>query len=250
MAKTSGGKQMSMLVRIAMAAALSVGVAGMAAAQGAGVLKPRQLVTQFSCAEARDLEASLGKVASLSADTRRELEIVWTTCAAQQHNQDHPDQLQVVLVAPAASAPATQNKTYVATVRLADGDGVREFCGKAGASVATDAGPVSCESFVGGAKAALIVFAPASVGGGAVTARVLALAGSGDPDHHLAYETERVAKLTRASAAQGMQATLEHPMLQVAANGGVATLSGNGGLLIHTTKCMATMGFGAGCPNR
>jgi hypothetical protein len=240
---------MSTLIRIAMASVISA-AAGAAFAQGPGVLAPRQLVTQFSCADARDLEASLGKVAAMSGDERRELEIVWAACAAGQHNQDHPDQPQAVLVAPSSSAPATQNKTYVTTVRLADGEAIRDFCEKAGGQVAAGGAPVSCESFVRGAKASLIVLAPASASGVAVTTRVMAVIGSGDPDNRLAYETGRVAKMTRETAAQGVQAAIDHPLLQVASNGGVGTLSGNGGVALHSTKCMLTMGFGNGCPNR
>jgi len=240
---------MSIFIRIAMAGVMSA-AAGASLAQGPGVLMPRQLVTQFSCADARDLEASLGKVGPMSGDERRELEIVWSACAAGQHNQDHPDQPQIVLVTPSSSAPATQDKTYVATVRLADGEAIRDFCEKAGGSVAAGGAPVSCESFVRGAKASVIVLAPASVGGPAVTTRVLALIGSGDPDHKLDYETGRVAKATRGSAATGAQAAIDHPILQVASSGGVRTLSGNGGLALHSTKCLLTMGFGNGCPNR
>jgi hypothetical protein len=242
---------MSIFIRIAMAGVMSA-AAGAALAQGPGVLMPRQLVTQFSCADARDLEASLGKVGAMSGDERRELEIVWAACATGQHNQDHPDQPQIVLVAPSSSAPATQDKTYVATVRLADGEGIRDFCEKAGGPVAAGGAPVSCESFVRGAKASVIILAPASIGGPAVTTRVLALIGSGDPDHKLDYETGRVAKATRGSAATGIQATIEHPILQVAssAGAGVGTLGGNGALALHSTKCLLTMGFGGGCPNR
>jgi hypothetical protein len=240
---------MSIFVRIAMAGVISA-AAGAAPAQGSGVLMPRQLVTQFSCADARDLEASLGKVGPMSGDERRELEIVWAACAAGQHNQDHPDQPQIVLVTPSSSAPATQDKTYVATVRLADSEAIRDFCEKAGGPVAAGGAPVSCESFVRGAKASVIILAPASVGGPAVTTRVLALIGSGDPDHKLGYETGKVAKATRGSAAAGAQATIDHPILQVASSGGVGTLSGNGGLALHSTKCLLTMGFGNGCPNR
>jgi hypothetical protein len=241
---------MSKLVRIVMAGVMSFGIAGIAAAQGASVLQPRQLVTQFSCADARDMEASLGKVAALSEDARLEVQIVWATCAVGQHNQDHPDQRQVVLVAPSTSAPATQDKTYVATVRLADGEGIREFCDKTATSVATEAGPVSCDSFVRAAKTALILLAPASAGGTAVTTHVLSLIGSGDPDGHLQFEVQRVAKATRGSAAKGIQGAIDTPILQVASNGGVGTLSGTGGQFIHTSKCMATLGFGLGCPNR
>jgi hypothetical protein len=241
---------MSRTIRIAMAGVMSAAAAGAALAQGPGLLMPRQLVTQFSCADARDKEASLGKVATLSGDERRELEIVWAACAAGQHNQDHPDRLEVVLAAPSASAPATQNKIYADTVRLADGEAIRDFCEKAGGSVAAGAAPVSCESFVRGAKASLIILAPASVGGPAVTTRVLTLIGSGDPDHKLDYETGRVAKATRGAAATGAQGAIDNPLLQVASAGGVSTLSGNGGLALHSTKCLVTMGFGNGCPNR
>ena len=240
---------MPTLIRIAMAGALAA-AAGAALAQGPGVLSPRQLVTQFSCGDAREMEASLGKVKTLSGDERRELEIVWAACAAGQHNQDHPDRLEVVLAAPSSSAPATENMTYVATVRLNDGEAIRDFCEKAGGSVAAGGAPVSCESFVRGTKASLIILAPASAGGMAVTTRVLAVIGSGDPDHKLDYETGRVAKATRGSAATGVKGAIDNPLLQVASNGGVGTLSGNGGLLLHDSKCMLTMGFGNGCPNR
>jgi hypothetical protein len=242
---------MSTVIRVALAGVMSAAAAAAALAQDPGVLMPRQLVTQFTCADARDLEASLGKVGPMSADERRELEIVWSACAAGRHNQDHPDRPEVVLAAPSPSAPATQNKIYVATVRLADGEGIRDFCEKAGGPVAAGGpAPVSCESFVRGAKASLIVLVPASVGGPAVTTRVLALIGSGDPDHKLDYETGRVAKATRGAAATGVQGTLDQPLLQVAATSGVGTLSGNGGLALHSSKCLLTMGFGGGCPNR
>jgi hypothetical protein len=245
---------MSTLIRIAMAGVIAA-AAGAALAQGPGVLMPRQLVTQFSCADARDLESSLGKVGPMSGDERRELEIVWAACAAGQHNQEHPDQPQIVLVAPSSSAPATQDKTLVSTVRLTDGEAIRDVCEKAGGAVAAGGAPVSCESFVHGAKASLVILAPVSVGGPAVTARVLALIGSGDPDNKLAYETGRVAKATRGSAAAGAQAAADQPMLQVASSGGataggVGTLGGNGALALHSTKCLLTMGFGNGCPNR
>ncbi len=241
---------MSTIVRVAMAGALSLGLAGISAAQGSGALKPHQLVTQFSCTEARDMESSPRKVAPLSADNQRELEIVWSTCAAAEYNQSHPDQRRVVVVAPSASAPATQGKIFISTLRLGDGEGIRDFCEKTSPSIATGAAPVSCEAFLRGSKSALVVLAPASLDGPAVTAHVLSLVGAGDPDRHLQYEADRVTKETRGEAAKGMQDTLEHPLLEVANNNGSGTLSGTRGQLGHASKCLVTMGFGAGCPNR
>ncbi len=212
--------------------------------------KPRQLVTQFSCAEASSIENDLGKASKLSADLREEVSIVSTKCGVDQHNREHPDQLRMVLVTPDSRAPATANKTFLRSVNRSDADTVRDFCVAAGEAVITDSGAVPCEAYVKGDTDSMVVLAPASVGGVAVTTRVLALIGSGDPDGHLPYATKRLAKATRGSTANSAKDAADNPVVEVASTGGGGTGSGTGGQFMHASKCLTTLGFGSGCDKK
>ena len=240
---------MPKLASIAAAALAAGALMGLCAADAAPA-RPRQLVTQFSCGEATSIENDLGKASKLSADLREEVFIVSTKCGVDQHNREHPDQPRVVLVTPDSRAPATANKTFLQAVSRSDGDAVRDFCAAAGESVITDAGSVPCEAYVKGDNDSMVVLAPASVGGVAVTTRVLALIGSGDPDGRLTYAAKRLAKATRGSTAKSAKDAADNPVVEVASTGGGGTGSGTGGQFLHASKCLTTLGFGSGCDKK
>ena len=221
-----------------------------ASAAAAAQSRPRQLVTQYSCAEIQAIEADLGKASGLTPDAREEVRIVGAKCAADAHNKANPGQPVAVLVAPDRAALATDNKTFLRTVPLADAAGVAAYCAVAGGPVVTDKGPVACDAFVRGAKDALVVLTPTSGTGIAVTTRILALMGSGDPDGHLAGQERLIARTTRDLAAKDSQAAVDQPLLLVASTGPGSQLGGTGGQALHASKCLTTLGFGKGCDKK
>ncbi len=229
-----------------MAAAFGVTGASLALADA----KPRQLVTQYSCSDVQTIEADLGKANGLTPDARAEVRIVGAKCAADAHNKANPGQPVAVLIAPDRAALATDNKTFLKTVALSDAAGVAAYCAVAGTPVVTGKGPVACDAFVRGAKDSLVVLTPAEGTGAAVTVRILALIGSGDPDGHLAGQERLIARTTRDVAAKDAQGAADQPLLLVSSTGPGSALGGTGGQALHASKCLTTLGFGKGCDKK
>ncbi len=166
-------------------------------------LKPRQLVTTYSCTQAEAVIIDQQKMAQLSADDLNEVTAVWETCAAALHNQLNPKNPRVVVVMPAADVPG---KVQVTTVDQNNLDDVKQTCHKVtswyfrsteaattvapvadavvvGVDVLTDSGHTDCDSFIHGAqtKNPLIVLAPSIIAGSGVTTHILSEIGAGTP---------------------------------------------------------------------
>lgn len=270
---------MSRIVRMALAASAALGLAPAAQAQGRSPLlvRPRQFVTQYSCAQAQGEAADPVKVAALAARDRDEVRIVAAQCSAEAHNRLHPDQPpQAVLVTPDPSEADPGDKLYVRIASLSDGRAVQAFCERvtvmdfiylttaaaahppaasaAGlAEVEADGGRPDCVSFVKSARAggALIVLTPAIIGGTAATVRLLTGIGADQPADVIKAEADRLALAVQGDAVKGAQGALDHPIIlaeaSVAGAEPDALIAGRAHQILHAGSCVLTMGFA--CPN-
>jgi hypothetical protein len=89
---------------------------------------PRRLITQYTCEEAQKLSADLHAAAALNVDDRNQLNIVWSTCVAQLHNESPNASPQVVVVTPDQSASADNDNMFVKTLSLSDVDSINSTC--------------------------------------------------------------------------------------------------------------------------
>ncbi len=242
--------------RMLMAAAVAAG--SMGAAEAAPLqAKPKALVAQFSCSEAKSVEQDLKRAGALSPEARVEVEIVWAQCAADAYNKAHADQPRRVVAAADPSGLATSGKIFFATINPADAEAVQDYCRRVAAGVAgyaggdasamevaTDSGPASCDSYVRGAKAdaSLIVLAPSAINGSGVTTRMLTMVAAGETPKQVQAEANRVnAAVRRAGAAGGQVILVDSDTHAADLNGGTRSE------FFHATKCITTMGFA--CPN-
>jgi hypothetical protein len=273
---------MSDVVRILLSAsfAIGLGATGLGArAQGHSPLlvKPRQFVTQYGCAQAQGIASDPVKVSALGTADRDEVEIVAAQCSAEAHNQQHPGQpSEAVLITPDPSQADPANKLYVKAVSVADARAVREYCEKVAvmdfiylttaaaahppassaagpADVEADPGRPDCDSFVKAAKPnnTLIVLTPAIVGGTAASVRLLTAIGADQPADVVKAEADRLALAVQGDAVKGAQGALDHPTILadasvVGAQSG-APVVGRARQILHAGSCVLTMGFA--CPN-
>jgi hypothetical protein len=199
---------------------------------------PRQLAVGLTCQTAKSVVVSPG-FASLSSDERDQALIMMANCATAEHNQEHPDDPQTVVVG--ADPNSGGDKIFFKTISLKTAQEVRDACRVVGqatfaflnattnvappvkvvvgvAGAATNQGGVQCDAFMDGLQHnnPMVVFAPQIISGAAITVKILSMIGAKAPAAAIQNEVNKIGQQAGNTLAHGVQEIKDHPLILLA----------------------------------
>lgn len=201
---------------------------------------PRQLAVSVTCDAAKSAVNS-STFASLGVEDRDQVLITIGACAAAEHNKEHPDDPQIIVVGANPNLTYSDDKVFMKTIPLKQTQAVQlicEFVGRAtfaflnkstpvaaspkvlvgAAGATTDKGPVECGAFLRelGKDNPMVVFAPQIISGVPVTINVLRMIGAQKPAAEVQQQVDEVDKVAGNVVARGEGEVKSRPLILLA----------------------------------
>jgi hypothetical protein len=161
-------------------------------------------------------------------------------CAAAEHNQEHPDDLQAVVVGP--DPQGTDDKIFFKTIPVGQADQVHAVCLRAGQAAfafmnaadniappikvvvgavgaATDNGAVDCDGYLHALQKdnPFVILVPGIISGSAVTVKILDMIGAKRPAAEVQAAVDNVGHQAGNVLAKGADEIKKHPLILLAA---------------------------------